>query len=129
MKATDTSKFIQDLNAGVFADQLGRALSDVAAGCIDHGKEGQVIITLKLKQIAQTNQVNITHKLDYVQPTKRGKKREDTTLDTRCTSPRLACSCSRPTRPISSSARKTPPSTHAADHPEPATPHHLTILL
>ena len=82
MKATDTSKFIQDLNAGVFADQLGRALSDVAAGCIDHGKEGQVIITLKLKQIAQTNQVNITHKLDYVQPTKRGKKREDTTLDT-----------------------------------------------
>ena len=82
MKATDSADFIQSLNAGVFADQLGRALSDVAAGCIDHGKEGQVIITLKLKQIAQSNQVNVTHKLDYVQPTKRGKKREDTTLDT-----------------------------------------------
>ncbi|CAM4006361.1 hypothetical protein [Ectopseudomonas alcaliphila] len=82
MKPTDSSDFLQSLNSGVFASQLGRALSDVAAGCIDHGKEGQVIITLKLKQIAQTNQVNITHKLDFVQPTKRGKKREDTTLDT-----------------------------------------------
>lgn len=82
MKATDTTDFIQSLNSGVFAQQLGRALSDVAAGVIDHGKEGQVTITLKLKQIAQTNQVNISHKLDFVQPTKRGKKREDTTLDT-----------------------------------------------
>jgi hypothetical protein len=82
MKPTDTTKFIQELNAGVFEQQLGRALSDVAAGVIDHGKEGSVTITLKLKQIAQTNQVNISHKLDFVQPTKRGKKREDTTLDT-----------------------------------------------
>lgn len=82
MKATDINEFIHTLNAGVFAQQFGRALSDVAAGVIDHGKEGQVTITLKLKQIAQTNQVNITHKLDFVQPTKRGKKREDTTLDT-----------------------------------------------
>lgn len=82
MKATDTTDFIQSLNAGVFASQLGRILSDVAGGVIDHGKEGQVTITLKLKQIAQTNQVNVTHKLDFSQPTKRGKKREDTTLDT-----------------------------------------------
>lgn len=82
MKPTDTTDFIQSLNAGVFEQQLGRALSDVAAGVIDHGKEGSVTVTFKLKQIAQTNQVNVTHKLDYSQPTKRGKKREDTTLDT-----------------------------------------------
>ena len=82
MKATDSADFIQSLNAGVFTQQFGRALSDVAAGVVDHGKEGTVTVTFKMKQIAQTNQVNVTHKLDFSQPTKRGKKREDTTLDT-----------------------------------------------
>lgn len=82
MKATDTNDFIQSLNAGVFAQQVGRALSDVAAGCIDHNKPGEVTIKFKIKQIGQSNQVAVSHTLDYVQPTKRGKKREDTTLDT-----------------------------------------------
>ena len=82
MKATDTSEFINSLNAGVFADQVGRAISDVAAGVVDHGKQGEVTLKFKLKQIGQSNQVAVTHTLDYVQPTKRGKKREDTTLDT-----------------------------------------------
>src|SRR5690606_14619781 len=36
MKATDTNEFINSLNGGVFSQQLGRALSDVAAGVIDH---------------------------------------------------------------------------------------------
>lgn len=82
MKPTDTNEFINSLNAGVFSQQLGRALSDVAAGCVEHSKVGQVTVTFKLKQIGQSNQVNVSHTLDYVQPTKRGKKREDTTLDT-----------------------------------------------
>lgn len=82
MKATDAAEFLNSLNAGVFAQQLGRALSDVAAGVIDHSKQGEVTIKLKLKQIGQSNQVAVTHTLDFVQPTKRGKKREDTTLDT-----------------------------------------------
>lgn len=82
MKATDTNEFINSLNGGVFSQQLGRALSDVAAGVIDHGKQGEITIKLKLKQIGQSHQVAVTHTLDFVQPTKRGKKREDTTLDT-----------------------------------------------
>lgn len=82
MKPTDTPEFINSLNAGIFAQQVGRALSDVAAGVIDHGKQGQVTLTFKLKQIGQSNQVAITHTLDFVQPTKRGKKREDVSLDT-----------------------------------------------
>lgn len=82
MKPTDTNEFLNSLNAGIFAQQLGRALSDVASGCIEHSKQGQVTITFKLKQIGQSNQVNVSHTLDYVQPTKRGKRREDTTLDT-----------------------------------------------
>ena len=82
MKPTDTNEFLNSLNAGIFAQQLGRALSDVASGCIEHSKQGQVTITFKLKQIAQSHQVNVTHTLDFVEPTKRGKRREDTTLDT-----------------------------------------------
>jgi hypothetical protein len=82
MKATDASDFLQSLNAGVFANQLGQALSNVAAGCVEYGKQGTVTVTFKLKQIAQSHQVNVTHTLDFVEPTKRGKRREDTTLDT-----------------------------------------------
>lgn len=82
MQATDVKNFIGDLNAGVFEQQLGRALSDVASGVITHGKKGQVKITLDLKQIGDSDQVEITHKLDYTQPTKRGSKREDTAVAT-----------------------------------------------
>lgn len=35
MKATDPTEFLNSLNAGVFAQQLGRALSDVAGGVVD----------------------------------------------------------------------------------------------
>jgi hypothetical protein len=82
MKATDANEFLNSLNAGVFAQQLGRALSDVGAGVVDHGKKGKVTITLELSQIGESNQVKVNHKLDYAIPTKRGTKREDTTLDT-----------------------------------------------
>lgn len=82
MKATDSAEFLNSLNAGVFAQQLGRALSDVAAGVVDHHKKGKVVITLELSQIGESNQVKVNHKLDFTQPTKRGSKREDTALDT-----------------------------------------------
>lgn len=82
MKPTDVSEFFSSLNAGVFVQQVGRALSDVGAGVIEHGKKGRVVITLELSQIGESNQVKVSHKLDYVQPTKRGSKREDTALDT-----------------------------------------------
>ena len=82
MKATDTSEFIASLNAGVFAQQVGTALSAVAAGVVEFSKQGEVTLKFTLKQIGQSNQVAITHTLDFVEPTKRGKRREDTTLDT-----------------------------------------------
>lgn len=82
MKPTDPGEFLANLNAGVFANQLGRALSDVAAGVVEHHKKGKVIITLDLAQIGETHQVEIAHKLDFEIPTKRGKKREDTALKT-----------------------------------------------
>lgn len=82
MKPTDTHDFLSSLNAGIFNQQIGQALSNVAAGVVEHSKPGEVTIKLKFKQIGQSNQVAISHTLDTVQPTKRGKKREDLTLDT-----------------------------------------------
>ena len=82
MKPTDTAEFIGELNAGVFADQIGRALSEVAAGVVDNGKAGQVTVTFSLKQIASSHQVTVNHKLAFKIPTKRGSIVEDTALDT-----------------------------------------------
>lgn len=55
MKATDATEFLNSLNGGVFVQQLGRALSDVGAGVVDHGKKGKVVITLELSQIGESN--------------------------------------------------------------------------
>lgn len=82
MKPTDIDRFMHDLNGGVFAQQIAHALSDVAAGVVDHNKPGEVTIKLKLKKLGEGHQVSISHTLDYNQPTKRGKKREDTTTET-----------------------------------------------
>ena len=82
MKPTDPGEFIANCNAGVLANQIGRALSDAAAGVVEHGKKGKVQITFELSQIGETHQVKVAHKLDYTVPTKRGSKREDTALET-----------------------------------------------
>lgn len=82
MKPTDVAEFINSLNASIFTQQVGTALSNVAAGVVEHNKQGEVTLKFKMKRIGESNQVAITHTLDFVEPTKRGKRREDTTLDT-----------------------------------------------
>jgi hypothetical protein len=79
---TDTAEFLEELNGGAFANQIGHALSEVASGVIDYGKVGKLVITLDFSQIGESSQVKIKHKLDYKVPTKRGTKSENTSLDT-----------------------------------------------
>jgi len=79
---TDTAEFLEELNGGAFASQIGHALSEVAAGVVDHGKAGKLVITLDFSQIGESHQVKIKHKLDYKVPTKRGTRSENTSLDT-----------------------------------------------
>lgn len=73
---TDVSNFIGDLNAGIFEKQLGAVLSDVAAGVVLNNKQGEVTIKLKIKQISDTQQVNISHSIDYKTPTAKGHRTE-----------------------------------------------------
>lgn len=82
-ESTETAlEILGDLNAGVFAQQLGRALSDVAMNVCTTGKKGEVAISLKFEQIGEGNQVAVRHKLTYTKPTMRGKASEETTTDT-----------------------------------------------
>lgn len=75
-KPTDVSNFMGDLNAGIFEKQLGAVLSDVASGVVMNGKQGEVTIKLKIKQISDTQQVNISHAIDYKTPTAKGHRTE-----------------------------------------------------
>lgn len=70
---TDVQEFITDLDAGVFEKKIGAALTDVAYGVVNHGKAGQVVITLDIKQLGNAHQVMVAHKLKYTNPTGNGE--------------------------------------------------------
>lgn len=80
--STDVSEMFDDLDGGVFAEKLSKALSDVAAGVIDHDKAGKVTITLDMKRIGSSYQVAVNHKLAYTRPTAKGKVSEENTTQT-----------------------------------------------
>lgn len=79
---TDFQTMVGDLNAGVFAQQAGRAFSDVSAGVVDTGKKGRVTLTFDIKRVGESSQVSISHKVAYKRPTMRGEATEVTTSDT-----------------------------------------------
>lgn len=83
--STDLAAILDDLNGGVFSQQVGRALSDVAMGVVAHGdkgKIGEVTITFKLNRIGESSQVAVRHKLAYKRPTSKGSISEDTSNET-----------------------------------------------
>lgn len=76
---TNLVELLGDLNAGVFAQKVERALSDVALGVVTHGdkgKKGKVTLTFDMVRIGESNQVRLVHSISYDQPTLRGKKTE-----------------------------------------------------
>ncbi len=79
---THIPTFFADLDIGVFEKKLAHALSDVAAGVIDHSHAGKITITLDLKQIGNSQQVMVEHKLAFTRPTSKGKISEEDTTQT-----------------------------------------------
>ena len=79
--STDASEFITDLDAGIFAQKLGKSISNCAAAAIDQGKKATITIKLSFKGIGES-QVGVEQKLEYSYPTKRGNKKEDETTST-----------------------------------------------
>lgn len=78
---TDASEFITDLDAGIFAQKLGKSISNCAAAAIDQDREATINIKLTFKRIGES-QIGVKHKLDYSYPTTRGNKKEDETTST-----------------------------------------------
>ena len=77
MKGTNVTTFMASLNQGKLQKQLGHILSDVAGAVIDHGRQGNVNIKLKIKQLGEGSQVTVEHTLDYKRPTSKGSRSED----------------------------------------------------
>ena len=80
--ATKVNEFLSDLDGGVLEEKLGTILSEVAGAVVSTAKTGRVILQLDLKQIGNSQQVEITHKLSYVRPTMKGKISEENTTAT-----------------------------------------------
>ena len=53
--ATDTAAFLEELSSDAFASQIGHALSEVAAGVVDHGTAGKLMITLDFSRICKSH--------------------------------------------------------------------------
>jgi hypothetical protein len=77
LTSTDFAELLGELNAGVFEEQINRAMSDVAANVCTCGKTGKVTLEFTIKQIDDSNQVSMTHKIKSVVPKQRGKVTEE----------------------------------------------------
>lgn len=69
----DFTETLNDLDAGIFSQKLGAAIQKVALGVVETDKEGEVVITLKMKRIGDSHQVKCDHTLKFTAPTRRGK--------------------------------------------------------
>lgn len=80
--ATNLQTLLPDLDGGVFEQKIATVLSEVALGVVTNGRQGKVTIEFDLKQIGETQQVNVKHTLKFVKPTKRGKATEEDATQT-----------------------------------------------
>lgn len=81
----DLAEFLEELDAGVFANKVTSALKATALGVAtwgDKGRKGSVTVTFDMKRIGESNQVELTHAIKYSRPTKRGKTTEDDATQT-----------------------------------------------
>lgn len=79
---TNAEEILADLDGGVFAQKMGRALSDVARNVVNTGKKGEVVVKFNFKQIGESSQVQCDHTIKYLMPTQRGKVTEENTTAT-----------------------------------------------
>lgn len=80
-RGTDLPQFINDLDGGVFAEKISRALSDVAGGVIDHDGKGELNIKLKFERIGNSYRVGIKHALSYKVPEANGSYSQENTTE------------------------------------------------
>ncbi|EXB47257.1 hypothetical protein J522_1908 [Acinetobacter baumannii 146457] len=77
MKSTDHNQFIDDIDGGVFAQQLGYAISEVASAAVDNNGKGEINVKIKFSKGVGANSVTIEHKLTSNTPLPDGNKIEN----------------------------------------------------
>lgn len=82
MKDPNFTESLEEMDAGLVIARLSKALAEAAMGTVEHNKQGKVVLTLTMKRIGETSQVNVEHKIDFQRPTARGTKKEDFTTAT-----------------------------------------------
>lgn len=70
--ATRIEEVLHDLDAGVFAEKIGAAISQTALNTCVHGKPGRVVIQFDMRRIGESSQVQLKHTLLYTHPTSSG---------------------------------------------------------
>ncbi|MBK5075171.1 hypothetical protein I2492_19420 [Budviciaceae bacterium CWB-B4] len=78
---TNVKEVFSDLDAGIFENKIGVALSEVAQGVLKHRQKGSVTIEINLEAMNEM-QVMLSHKLKFSKPTSRGKSSEEDTTHT-----------------------------------------------
>lgn len=75
--STEVQEFVADLEGGLTEQKLSTALSAVAAGVVDTGKKGRVMLTFDIEQIGNAHQVTVVHKVGIIRPSLRGKSTDE----------------------------------------------------
>ena len=85
---TDLTAFLSDCDAGVFAEKVGRALSDVAHAVVNNpdtkkaAKKGKVVLTFDIEQMGDGMQVMVEHDVMFDLPTSKGRRKENNRTQT-----------------------------------------------
>jgi len=84
-KTPDFTDTLNELDAGLFSAKVSAAVAEAALATVEHGDKGKsarITIELTMKRIGDSSQIDLTHKLSYSRPTKRGKASEEDTTST-----------------------------------------------
>lgn len=79
---TNIEQFVEELDGGTFFTRVARALSEAAAGAVNHRGKGKVTVEFSIKPIGESRQVEIDHTVAYVEPTAKGQRTEKHTTST-----------------------------------------------
>ena len=73
---------LPDLTAGRFLEKVDSALQAAAMAAIQNGKAAKVTLEFSMARIGESNQVTLTHSVEFKVPTLRGSRAETDSTQT-----------------------------------------------
>lgn len=72
----DITEILEDLDGGTLSEKLSRALGAVALMAVENERSGELQLTLKVKPLRGSQQVQISHKIRSEHPKRNGSRIE-----------------------------------------------------